>query len=1282
MKHKIPLFFAFVLLLPSFLFLPIKAVGETVNTLSIVLIGEENSQVNDEFSLVVSDQAVEALPEENSYRLILPEGIIYHGASSELEVTQQDQTLVFTGLNAEHASGELQFRIHPDVEEGISFDFQLEKSGELPLFSEPLSITKEEDALAEGEASAISEGEKVVSEPETSPQEEAELKEPKAVESIEAANSTLAGDQVDAMDEYFATYQYPSSSSKSELSNFQTSEKDLRNYPREQIKLIYNKDDFQAAWDDPNIVVFNIMNDFVVDFSTSNNHNPLQSSNNGNREVVIEGNGHTIDFRGTSFRLGGGTWHMAVQNLTAYSRNYYGPLTVRSAGNDSTQFFHNFTNIGSQMLNAVNADVEFSGDIINDIVQSYVSPVDGEEHTVNYSGQANLEIRNFEMLNGSTFFGSTQNSGNIAVSSGGNVVIGESADVTLEAKHESSTSTGEASGYGIDLNGTFLMEKQATLNYSYRYHPDRSERDQYGILNMSNNNEFIMNEESKMTVYKDSHSGTRDIISIGYNSSFQVGERAEINFDIKNIRGSNSVISIGNDSLFNLEPQSKVTMNLQGDASATAIEAGIRSKFLIGAAAELSIQADGLTGTMVDLRYGSSTNPVTFEVKEEDPERGLEGGIVDIVSTNRGSSTANIFSTGNYAKFKVGRLGTFNLRADGNATGTYYLLNLGSNSEFVFSDAKSVDLEFMSTPADNQALIYMSGSNGVFEVDVQRVKAWERGNQGDPSYDWFPMFDVKIPYRTNSVDRDNLQGRSVNSAIRQEFLEKFDTGQDTGFQRLLFEFIPDVDVTISNQPVDNPEDENSKVIKGQTNPNAFVRISETIVPNGQMSFPADGNSVESPVEVEAGETPDEKSLPYTIQADGAGTFEFTIAEELPTFTAGNSIQAYAFKDGKSDTAQVTVLDTTAPEGEAAEIHTVVGDALPNVESFTKNRSDSNPNTSVFSQFSDPVAQLQQYMQQPGEHSVVVILKDDAGNQTMVESQLIVHATGHVLTGNDVKLSHYKIEELNQEDFQQLVKDAIQAVSYRLQDFNQILLTEYIEYDFSQLENKPGIYTVVLTVDPEYAQVESGLSNEIEVRIDANRPPEVVNPDDPQPGSRPEDGQENEGTKKTGELRIDYIPNGFNFGSVPLQFESKTYHALPAASTTGSLLDKQWVQISDARLEEDGWQLKVQQTQPFQSINGHEIKGAQLTIPKGVARNSKMTPEVAENTMFAKEIVLSGETQEQTIFGAYNTTETGKEISTLQWAAEDVKLTVPKGQVKAEESYQTEIQWTLVSEPTQ
>ncbi|MGG5315759.1 WxL domain-containing protein [Enterococcus sp. AZ072] len=1277
MKHKSALFFTFILLLPAFLFLPLKGIGETIDTLTITLAGKADSWVVDEFSLVVTDQAVEALPKESSYRMVVPEGIIYQGASSELEVVQQDQEIVFTGLNKENISGELQFRLHPKIDEGTTFDLQMEKSGELPLFSHPLTIRKQtQDALVDEEP-VISEDEKVVNELEMSP-----LKERKAPVPFEAVNEEVETDQVNALDEYFATYQYPSPSSKSELSNFQTGEKDLRNYSREQIKLIYNKEDFQAAWDNPNIVVFNIMNDFVVDFSTSNNHNPLQNSNNGNREVVIEGNGHTIDFRGTSFRLGGGTWHMAVQNLTAYSRNYYGPLTARTAGNGSTQVFHNYSNIGSQMLYAVSTDVKFSGDVVNDIVTSYVSPVDNEKHTTNYSGQANLQIKNFEMLNGSTFLGSTQNSGNIAVSNGGNVVIGEHADVILEAKHESSTVAGEASGYGIDLNGTFHMKKHSTVNYSYRYHSDRSERDQYGILNMSSNNEFIMDEESKMSVYKDSHSGLRDIISIGNSSTFNLGERAEINFDIKNIQGTNSVISTGNYSLFDLKPQSKVNMNLQGNAAAKAISAGDQSQFLIGAAAELTIQADGLTGTMVDLDRGSSSNPVTFEVKEEDPNRGLEGGVVDIVSTNRGSAATNIFSTGNYAKFKVGRLGTFNLRADGVGSRAHYLLNFGTNSEFIFSDAKSVDLEFLSIPANNRALINMGGNNGVFEVDVQRVKAWERGKQGEPSYDWFPMFDMQIPYRTNNVDRSNLQGRSVNSAIRQEFLENFDTGQTTGFQRLLFEFIPDVDAVISNQPVDNPSDENSKVIKGQTNPNAFVRMSETIVSNGQISFPADKNLVESPVEVEAGETLDEMTLPYTVQADETGNFEFTISEESPTFTAGNIIHAYAFKDGKSDTNQVTVLDTTAPEGEAVKVHAVVGDELPGVEHFTANRSDLNPGTAIHSEFVELIAQLQQYMHQFGEYDISVLLRDDAGNQLVVESQLIVHDVGHLLMGNDVKLSYFEIEELNHNDFEQLVKDSIQAISYRLQDFEQILLTEHIKYDFSELENRPGIYTVVLTVAPEHAQIESGLSQEVEIRIDASRPPEVVNPDDPQPGSRPENGQENEGTAKTGELRIDYIPNDFRFGSVPLQFDTKTYQALPALSTTGNLLDKQWVQVSDARLEESGWQLKVQQIKPFRSTNGHEIKGAELIIPRGIARNSKMSPEIAEKTMFAKEIVLSGETQGQTIFGAYNMTESGKEISTLQWKAEDVSLTIPKGQVKTEEPYQTEIEWALVSEPAQ
>ncbi|MBO1308483.1 WxL domain-containing protein [Enterococcus sp. 669A] len=1334
MKHKMSILLVLMLLLPSFLVVPIKAVGETVSTLTMTLLESEDQQVADEFSLVVSDQALEAIPDESSYRLSLPDGIDFQDSSPELEVIAEEDFIVFSGLNEETISGELYLSIQPEVVEGTAFTLQLEKAGELPLFSHPVTITKAagepEPELVESVIDEPTVIEEVVEtfEPEIIQPEEAEqveeIKQPEETEQIEEPEQleepAATADEVteepqpeDDISAYFETYQYPTPSSKSDVASFQTGEKDLRNYSPEQIKMIYNKEDWQAAWDDRNIVVFNVMNDFLIDLSPSRIHHHYQDQNdaNGTREIIVEGNGHTVDFRGTSYVPNSGTWHMTVQNLTAYSRNHYGPFTARSAKNDSTQTFHNYINIGSQMLYAVSTHVTFSGDVVNDMYYNYDSPFDGNNQTTYGDIDANLQISDLEMLNGSTFIGKTQSAGNIDISGSGNVIIGEDADIDLEAKSERNRSIGEALGYGINMNGTFHMKKRSTITYSYRYHPDRKARDQFGILNMSTDNTFIMEEDSKMIVQKDSHSSTRDIISIGARSNFQLGERAEINFDIggvtynnaaielgnnstfqlkkqakvnmdtKNISSIHSAISLGTDSVFNLSPEAEVNLNLQGSGAAKAINAGGRSQFLIDSAASLIVNADGITGSIVDMGAGLSGNPTTFEVKSDNPDLGLEGGIVDITSINRGNSNNNIFSAGNYAKFKVGRLGTFNLRADGDGTGARYLLSLGSNSEFVFSDAKSVDLEFLTPPANYSALIYMY--RGVFNVDVQRVKAWTRGQTSEePTYDWSPMFEMEIPYSGYNVTRNNMKARSVNSEIRQEFLANFDTGRTNGFQRLLFEFIPDVEVELSSQPVDNPSDENATLIKGKTNPDAYVRLSETVVPNGRISFPTEGNLVKSPVEILDGEPVDEKNSPFTIQADETGDFEFKISEDMPVFTAGNIIEAYAFKNGKYATDQVTVLDTTPPEAEKATVHAVMGEELPDVAYFTLNRTDTNPGTVIHSQFKDTLDQLQQYMQQVGEYDVAVQLSDDAGNQTVIDSQLIIHATSHVLTGEDVTLYHSEVKDLSRNDFHQLVEENIQADSYCLRDFEHISLAEFIEHDFSQLVNEPGTYAVALSVAPEHAQNEVGLSHEVEVRIDTNRPPEIVNPDDPQPGTRPENGQENDGTKETGDLRLDYIPNGFRFGEVPLDYNARTYNALPALTTTGSLLEKQWVQVSDARTNESGWQLKIQQTQPFRSASGQEIKGAAIKIPQGKARNSQMDPETAESSMFANEIVLSAEAQEQTIFGAYNTTNSGKETSTLQWAAEEVKLRIPKGHNKNKETYQTEIQWALVSEPTQ
>lgn len=260
-------------------------------------------------------------------------------------------------------------------------------------------------------------------------------------------------------------------------------------------------------------------------------------------------------------------------------------------------------------------------------------------------------------------------------------------------------------------------------------------------------------------------------------------------------------------------------------------------------------------------------------------------------ATDTGTSTQDIFSTGT-GTILIGKNGVFDVSSDG--TGAKNLVYLRGTSKFQFANAKRVDIKFNNTnPATGARLLRMTGN---LDVDVQSIQAWNAktwtdGLDDNSDFTWNPMFNVKVTYSAANVTA--ASGHSVSAAIRDSFATNFRT---QNFKRVLFEGIPDVDVTIGSLS-DKVANENSHVITGKANPGASVQLSgDPAIPLGALNSPNE----------------DDKTTKFHVIADNDGNYRY----ELPAgqfLTAGNTVQVYAFLNGRDNMDWTVVQDETAPD---------------------------------------------------------------------------------------------------------------------------------------------------------------------------------------------------------------------------------------------------------------------------------------------------------------------------------------------------------------------------------
>jgi hypothetical protein len=605
------------------------------------------------------------------------------------------------------------------------------------------------------------------------------------------------------------------SEKKQELKSSADSTTDDTSTEKDEVKNVSNWQELIATISDAKVKKINVIADFEIpdnpkegieDFvgggTGASNPNGgttyiYLNSSNISRTLVIEGNGHQIDFRAVSLCFRNRTvnsesdWNITLSNLQIYHGNYYGPVTYNdlSSTNQANSIinYQNVTNIGNQLIHAPRAQVILSGNTSSNEVPEYTSKF--RTQRINATNQTNIEVSKLTIADNANVHLSTIAAGNIDLGGAlaGDLKIGKNASLSAIAN-----------GAGGEADGTNLL-----------------------------------------------------------------------------IRSGKVVI----------DDSAKVSLVPQKDYSAISLRS-TGADLIIGKKSSIKIASKGNTST------GNNRTTNLVWIAGGSKLRVGEGGQLKIDATQQQTSSSNIVQVEGDAQFIVEKDGELDIRSDSQSSSQSLLNFTSGKSTFIFADAQRINLQKTAdTPDAMDGLIRIAGSTGTMQVDVQKVSLWKKGNLKPlPDFSWEPIFGLTVRY--SGVDSSITSVSSIDDKILASFKEHFTT---KNVQRVLFEKIPDVDVTIDSLS-NNEHLDNFHVITGKASPNSLIRFKgDPAIPEGTIPSP---------------NTQDK--TPYHAKTNEAGEYRY----ELPKgkfFSKGSIVEAYAFLNGKSNTAQTKIISAIPPK---------------------------------------------------------------------------------------------------------------------------------------------------------------------------------------------------------------------------------------------------------------------------------------------------------------------------------------------------------------------------------
>ncbi|MGX4644630.1 pectate lyase-like adhesive domain-containing protein [Holzapfeliella sp. JNUCC 80] len=233
-----------------------------------------------------------------------------------------------------------------------------------------------------------------------------------------------------------------------------------------------------AAIRNQSITKINIRNDIVNDETTSNTNRVIPK-----KGMLINGNGHKVDFRGISFYNNdviapNVTMGLEIIGLHMYGQNFYGPF--KYSGSTSTrdtprrQFgygylkYENVTYEGAQLTASYTYDIVFAGKVTNkSMSDQYTSPFDNQSYKTQGIPQVNIEATNVIFEENAIYNGSAEDAGVFRLASGGGITLGKNSNVTLTSLDNTGNS-GEYDGFVLSLSGGVFCNQNSKLTINTR----------------------------------------------------------------------------------------------------------------------------------------------------------------------------------------------------------------------------------------------------------------------------------------------------------------------------------------------------------------------------------------------------------------------------------------------------------------------------------------------------------------------------------------------------------------------------------------------------------------------------------------------------------------------------------------------------------------------------------------------------------------------------------------------------------------------------------------------
>ena len=623
------------------------------------------------------------------------------------------------------------------------------------------------------------------------------------------------------------------------------SDGDIRPTAENGIQDVDNWVDFIKAIADTTVSTINITGDFetpdnpVADLSgiatgeTINNARSLSfvrvNAAAISRTLTIEGNNHQIDFRAVTLRFNDITattaspWHLIVKDLEIFHGNYYGPITFDAL--DETK--EPFTTLTYHNIKHVG----------NQLV---------------YSPQAKVELSGKTTSQQQSMYTSKfREDWRINETTHTNIYA---AKLTILANAEVELSTINAGNIHLGANeqGDFHIEAGAKLT-AIANGTTSTALEAYGAnLYVVKGNTYISDSAQVTFIPQKVHSA----ISL-------MAESATLNV------GTDAQLQILTDGRTATSDGSNVNLIYMVAESALIVEDG----------AVLEVKAMNHKALGSHLIYVDGA--ATIEIGQE--------ATLKVELTDQVANPAHLIYVDGAATVKIGKDATLDLQSDSTSPTQHLLHFTDPTSIFSFADAKWINLQRTASITGTNGLnglIYIDGSDGLLNINVQAVKQWHAGNFEDtPDHDWTPIFNLQLRYASMTAMIENVA--SILDDTVEAFKQSFTT---QNVQRVLFEKITDVTVTI-NELTAEQELAHSYVITGRANPGSLIRFSgDSAIPVGQVDS-TDISDLEK----------------YHVRADANGDYRY----ELPTgsfFTGGKTVSAYAFLNGANNTAQTVVQE--------------------------------------------------------------------------------------------------------------------------------------------------------------------------------------------------------------------------------------------------------------------------------------------------------------------------------------------------------------------------------------